>query len=103
MYMYMPVLLRTLAAVSLPAASALLPPLLGNYTTIIDKPVVKPPFSEARQERDLQKDLPLAPWTYEPWDPDWLPRACVAEAGYTWCDPVDFEAIEVWYQDCAAS
>ena len=76
---------------------------LDSRSTIIDKPVIKPPFSEAAQERDLQRDLPLVPWSYERWDPDWLPLACVAEAQYAGHNPADFEAVEVWHDDCAAS
>ncbi|KAK4098991.1 hypothetical protein N658DRAFT_403166, partial [Parathielavia hyrcaniae] len=69
----------------------------------IDKPAVKPPFSEAAQNRDLDKDLPPVPWIHEAWDPDWLPQACVIEANYTGFDPSDFQAIDVTYKDCAAS
>jgi hypothetical protein len=79
-----------------------LPP-IGRRTTVIDKPAVRPPFSETAQDKDLQKDLPPAPWTHETWDPGWLPRACVAEANYTGFKSTDFEAVEVWYADCAAS
>lgn len=88
---------------SLPALalSLSLPP-LGRRATTIDKPAIKPPFLEAKQEKDLQKDLPLVSWQYEQWDPDWLPQGCVTEAKHTGFDPAHFEAVEVWYGDCAA-
>jgi hypothetical protein len=91
-------LLHALAAASLVPASA-----LATHVPIIDKPVISPPFSEAQQERDLHRDLPLVPWTYALWDRDRLPQGCVAEAKYAGYNPADFQAAEVWYQDCAAS
>ncbi len=76
---------------------------LYSGSTIIAKPVIKPPFSEAAQERDLRRDLPLVPWSHKRWNRHWLPQACVAEAQYAGHNPADFEAVEVWYDDCAAS
>jgi hypothetical protein len=78
-------------------------PFIGRRALVIDKPAVKPPFSEAAQDKDLQTDLPPVAWTHETWDSAWLPQACVAEANYTGFNPSDFEAVEVWYADCAAS
>ncbi len=99
------VFLGVLAAGLLPLGVSLAPSQLSldPRSTIIDKPAIKPPFSEAAQERDLRKDLPVVPWSYELWDPDWLPQACAAEAQYAGHNPADFEAVEVWYDDCAAS
>ncbi|KAK3899702.1 hypothetical protein C8A05DRAFT_36654 [Staphylotrichum tortipilum] len=70
---------------------------------VIDKPAVKPPFSEAAQDQGFQNLLPLVPWTHERWDPGWLPQSCINEAAYTGFDAAVFEAVEVWYEDFAAS
>ncbi|AEO68706.1 uncharacterized protein THITE_2011836, partial [Thermothielavioides terrestris NRRL 8126] len=69
----------------------------------LDKPVITPPFSEAAQELDLENELPVVSWRHEPWEPNWLPEACVTEANHTGFRAADFEAVEVWYTDCAAS
>jgi hypothetical protein len=93
-----------IASLISPAFAISLSPLGRRAASVtIGKPVIKPPFSEAKQEKDLQRDLPPASWRYELWDPDWLPQACATEAEHTDFDPAHFKAVEVWYGDCAAS
>ncbi|KAK4123000.1 hypothetical protein N657DRAFT_574581 [Parathielavia appendiculata] len=82
---------------------ALSTPPIERRGFVIDRPAVKPPFSEAAQNKDLDEDLSPVPWIEKAWDPDWLPQACVIEANFTGFDPSEFEAVEVMYEDCAAS
>ncbi|KAL2127563.1 hypothetical protein VTI74DRAFT_10555 [Chaetomium olivicolor] len=98
-------LVSTILAVglsSLPPASALSIPKLSRRA-VIDKPAVKPAFSNAKQERHLHKELPQVSWRQEPWESGYLPEACVSDAQNTGFDPADFEAVEAWYDDCDAS
>ncbi len=98
------ILLPVLLAWSLsPAGAFTLFPRGRLAPPVIDKPAVKPPFSEAAQDQDFQNLLPLVPWTHERWVPGWLPQSCINEAAYTGFDAAGFEAVEVWYEDCAAS
>ncbi|KAK3898221.1 hypothetical protein C8A05DRAFT_19148 [Staphylotrichum tortipilum] len=98
------ILLLALLAWCLSTAAALsLPPRGQRAASVIDKPAVTPPFDEAAQDQDFQNILPLVPWTHERWDPGWLPQSCVTEAAYTGFGAAGFEAVEVWYEDCATS
>ena len=91
--------LSTAATLSLSPRGRPVPPV----PPLSDKPVVKPPFSETAQDQDFQNLLPLVPWSHERWDRGWLPQSCVNEAAFTGFDATGFEAVEVWYEDCAAS
>jgi len=92
-----------------PVWAAALPPLLpllsrgDDDTLLANKPSVIPPFPEATQNQDLLRDLHAVDVGYEFWDPDWLPSACVFEANELGFNVTDFQAAEVWYDDCAAS
>ncbi|KAK3984170.1 hypothetical protein QBC44DRAFT_375481 [Cladorrhinum sp. PSN332] len=69
----------------------------------LDKPAIHPPFSEEIQDRHLRQDFPPQRWRCERWPKGRLPKSCVDEAEYNHFDPLDFEAVDVLYRDCAVA
>ncbi|KAM7210515.1 hypothetical protein V8F06_014103 [Rhypophila decipiens] len=69
---------------------------------ILTKPPIKPPFSEAIQDKDLRSELQSHQYHYDEWNEYWIPQHCLSEAEYNQLSGDDFDIRTVWYDDCAA-
>ncbi|KAM7197428.1 hypothetical protein V8F20_006573 [Naviculisporaceae sp. PSN 640] len=87
------------ANIPLPRSYNLLP---SSQAPELSKPGIKPPFSEAAQERDLRTEMPHHTWHHEDWSEYWIPEHCLEEAEYNNLSGDDFEVRTVRYDDCAA-
>ncbi|KAK4184754.1 hypothetical protein QBC35DRAFT_40221 [Podospora australis] len=94
-----PFLFPLVATLTMPRSESVVLPLRDD----LEKPPVKPAFSEDLQDRHLKQDFKPQYWRdTEPWSPGWLPEACYMEARYNELDPLEFQVVDVWYKDCAA-
>ena len=96
-----PLLLGSGASLTSCSVLPLNTPALSPRNNELDKPAISPPFSEEVQDRHFRIDFPPRPWRHEVWPRGWLPKSCVEEAEYNHLDPVDFEAVDVRFRDCA--
>ncbi|KAK0737248.1 hypothetical protein B0T21DRAFT_401278 [Apiosordaria backusii] len=87
-------------SLSIPSSSSLSSSKRLQERDELDKPPIKPAFSEEVQDKHLRSDYPRGPWKSKPWADGWLPNHCIEEAEFNKLYPLDFEVRDVWFKDC---